>query len=55
MEFSKAAESDGSLRGIIDNEGMNEAGGGSVHIQEPIQRAIPFPDENAFFAPVGVG
>jgi hypothetical protein len=54
MELSKASEGDGTLRGGIDDDGMDEAGSGSVHVPEPVQRPIPFADEGAFFALVGV-
>ena len=54
MELSKAAEGDGTLRGVIDDDGMDESGGGFVHVPESVQRAVPFADEDAFFALVGI-
>src|SRR4029077_4115341 len=54
MELSKAAEGNGALRSVINDDGMDEAGGGFVHVPEPVQRTIPFADEDAFFALVGV-
>src|SRR5215471_6149119 len=54
MEVAEAGERDGTLGGVIDNDWMDEAGGGFVHVPKSFQCAIPFPNKDAFSAFVGV-
>ena len=43
-----------ALRRVIDDDRMDEPGGGLVHVPEPVQRAVPFANEDAFLALVGI-
>src|SRR5262245_53409803 len=54
MELTEAGEGNGSLRRVIDDDWMDEARGRFVHVAKSFQRAIPFPDKDAFIALVGV-
>src|SRR5262249_55728967 len=54
MEVAETGEGNGTLRGIIDDDWMDEACGRFVHVPESFQRAIPLPDKDAFIALVGV-
>ena len=54
MEVAKAAEGDGPLRGVIDDDWMDEACSRFVHVPQSFQRAIPFPNKDAFIALVSV-
>ena len=54
MEVAEAGEGDGTLRGVIDDDWMDEACSRFVHVPQSFQRAIPFPNKDAFIALVSV-